>query len=484
MKFHCPKCRADYQIADERVAGRSVKIGCRQCGSIIRVSDAGVDEVTPGRGPPRPSRPPSAAPPGPIGARSFSPVPGRPPWAQPAKQSPPTAEQKAPLGRLAPGDSGGPVSPRPRLEPPGPVPDSPAVAGAVGPSDAVVAGSVAEAVDVLESGDVDWYVEVNGLPVGPVPMTVLHARAEAGMITPDSLAWREGLDGWQPLREFAELLAVVEEARASAGPGNRARPLSGVDAASVGRAPTPGALASVSSAETAGPAAQEPGPARAPRGAWFAVFAALLLGLALGFALFGGPAPTRTVFKYVERRSATKPASPPLPPGEQRDEVAQPDSTRQPSARRPLEAGRKARARADGLEQPQSQSARLEQLRILDGPSSQAQGPSGPVNSPLPGKPLDPAQVQRTVARYSGSVKRGCWQPALGARDRDAPPTARVSVSLQVAPGGNVQSTSTSGDPRGYPGLASCIASRVRNWQFPHSGGPTTVNIPFVFAAQ
>ena len=33
-------------------------------------------------------------------------------------------------------------------------------------------------------------------------------------------------------------------------------------------------------------------------------------------------------------------------------------------------------------------------------------------------------------------------------------------------------------------GLAGCIASRVRGWQFPAAGGPTTVNVPFVFAAQ
>jgi hypothetical protein len=47
-----------------------------------------------------------------------------------------------------------------------------------------------------------------------------------------------------------------------------------------------------------------------------------------------------------------------------------------------------------------------------------------------------------------------------------------------------VQSVSTSGDPRGYPGLASCIAGRVRGWQFPATGGSSTAIVPFVFAAQ
>jgi hypothetical protein len=43
---------------------------------------------------------------------------------------------------------------------------------------------------------------------------------------------------------------------------------------------------------------------------------------------------------------------------------------------------------------------------------------------------------------------------------------------------------STNGDPRGYRGLANCIAGRVRGWQFPASGSGTTVNVPFVFVAQ
>ena len=40
------------------------------------------------------------------------------------------------------------------------------------------------------------------------------------------------------------------------------------------------------------------------------------------------------------------------------------------------------------------------------------------------------------------------------------------------------------GDPKGYRGLAQCISNRVRGWQFPPSGDTTTVNVPFVFAAQ
>jgi TonB family protein len=97
---------------------------------------------------------------------------------------------------------------------------------------------------------------------------------------------------------------------------------------------------------------------------------------------------------------------------------------------------------------------------------------------------LDSSQVQSTVSRYQSGVKRGCWQPALDSRDKSAPSSARVSVTITVSSSGAVKSVSTSGDPSGYRGLASCIQSRVSTWSFPASSGSTTVNVPFVFAAQ
>jgi TonB family protein len=114
-------------------------------------------------------------------------------------------------------------------------------------------------------------------------------------------------------------------------------------------------------------------------------------------------------------------------------------------------------------------------------------GPTGPGGNSGPssgGGQLESAQVQQVVSRYTPSVKRSCWQPALDTRDKDAGSSARVVVSIQVGASGSVQNASTSGDPRGYRGLASCILGRVRGWQFPASGGSTTVNVPFVFVAQ
>ena len=106
------------------------------------------------------------------------------------------------------------------------------------------------------------------------------------------------------------------------------------------------------------------------------------------------------------------------------------------------------------------------------------------LGSPPDSQYLNGEQLQATVARYSGSVKRACWQPALDSRERDAPTTARVNVTITVLPSGSVESATGGDDPRAYKGLSACVTARVRGWQFPPAGGTTTIHVPFVFAAQ
>jgi hypothetical protein len=59
-----------------------------------------------------------------------------------------------------------------------------------------------------------------------------------------------------------------------------------------------------------------------------------------------------------------------------------------------------------------------------------------------------------------------------------------VGVTITIAPSGNVDNVTTTGDPKGYPNLSHCIESKVRGWRFPRSSAPTTAQVPFVFAAQ
>jgi hypothetical protein len=117
------------------------------------------------------------------------------------------------------------------------------------------------------------------------------------------------------------------------------------------------------------------------------------------------------------------------------------------------------------------------------GPSS-TQGPDVTSAANLPGGQLDGNAIQRVVANFSSSVRRGCWDSALAARPPDAPSTARVGVTINIAASGSVDNVTTTGDPKGYPNLAHCIESKVRAWKFPRSSAPTTAQVPFVFAAQ
>jgi hypothetical protein len=99
------------------------------------------------------------------------------------------------------------------------------------------------------------------------------------------------------------------------------------------------------------------------------------------------------------------------------------------------------------------------------GPSSSDSGQSG--------QGLSPEQLQATVGQYRGSLTRSC-------RPLVTQGSAKVAATVTVGASGSVQSVSTSGGDE-VPGLASCVQSRIRNWSFPVSGGPSTFNVSFNF---
>ncbi|MCZ7680068.1 MAG: zinc-ribbon domain-containing protein [Sandaracinaceae bacterium] len=61
MKFLCPNCKAKYQISDEKIAGRTLKMDCRRCNHPIVIrGETAVDGAPGGAAPSRPS--PAAEP--------------------------------------------------------------------------------------------------------------------------------------------------------------------------------------------------------------------------------------------------------------------------------------------------------------------------------------------------------------------------------------------------------------------------------------
>jgi serine/threonine-protein kinase len=100
------------------------------------------------------------------------------------------------------------------------------------------------------------------------------------------------------------------------------------------------------------------------------------------------------------------------------------------------------------------------------------------------GDGLDQAAVQRTIRSNSPAVRDDCWQRAVSSRAPGAPGSARVNVTITVAPSGDVRSVDSAGVPAAYPQLAGCIEAKVSAWRFPSARGETVVNVPFVFVTE
>jgi hypothetical protein len=347
--------------------------------------------------------------------------------------------------------------------------------------------AVAAPVQTTAPAPEEWFVGINGVPVGPLKVVDLRAKATNRAISKESLVWREGFEEWKALGTFPELAQLIDEALAAGRSSDL--PAAGAVAAVAVPATSPyQAAASPSESQSADELAMLAGLSRRSGlsvAQIFAMVVAVGFGLTIGFVVFSSSQETKEIVKYVEVPSEQK--------GEQRqqDEDAggtaenEPAEGEEDQKKGAQKGGTKAAPRqTDTAKDPPAKGG----LKGLSGLSGLAAGPKGPSASNgsanTSGKQLDSSAVQSTVSRYTGSVKRSCWQPALDTRDKNAPTAARVGVTITVTASGQVQNVSTTGDPRGYRGLANCIGQRVRGWQFPASSGTTTVNVPFVFAAQ
>ena len=335
----------------------------------------------------------------------------------------------------------------------------------------------------------EWFVGINGVPVGPIRLSELRSEAASGAVSKESLVWRDGFEDWRPLKTYPELLAIVEEGVSSARasltpftpPAYEARDVTAKPVGTAANEPfaapaSPGAVTGSAVVTDDLSALVPPRRGTSPM-VWVAMIIAIALGLTLGFVLFGGqkPGETKIVEKIVEKEVRVQ------DPGQSaaNNVPGEPIAAQQPTKK----TGGPGKTTAATPSSEGKVNPGLTGLpRNVVGPGGPVvDGPSGTSNN---GAQLDGGQIQSTVARYTGAVKRRCWQPALDARAKDAPMTAKVTVTITVGGTGSVQNATTTGDPRGYSGLANCIASSVRSWTFPASGGQTIANVPFVFAGQ
>jgi predicted Zn finger-like uncharacterized protein len=553
MKFLCENCKAKYQIADDKVAGRTVRMKCRKCGHMIEV-EASVTETSVAAKMPTEDRPKVGASTGVSSSQGA---------VQAAASGTPAPRPVGPLPRAITGAVGmRPPAPAPLVRAPKADAAPESSTGLAGAFSKGLAGppredpsSVSAAMAVLSSSSSteEWYVGINGVPVGPVRLSELRRKASGGAVTEDSLVWREGFEEWVPLRTFPELLAMLKESASSGrtsltpAPHNVAPaprslgPPIGARSPSAGMRPSPtprptaGAtgrsnVVAISSRRATAekieglgdpafdeeinietdlaPQLQAPLPSfdagevlpaqevrhsriasriaesrRAHPALWIiAILVGVLVGMGVMILLLPN-ATTKPVAQGPVQPtvSAATPTPPSTPPGEGEGMTTiGPIEVQGAVATKGTGKGAKAAADPGGGTPAAPLGTSLTGLGGLVG------GPSGPSGGPAPanaGGQLATADLERVVQSHRAFVKRQCWDTALSARAPNSPSSARVAVTMTVGKDGNVQSANASGGD-GYPGLASCVQGQVRGWKFPASDGPTTLTIPFVFAAQ
>jgi predicted Zn finger-like uncharacterized protein len=191
MKFLCGNCKAKYQIADEKVSGRTLRMKCRRCGHDILIDGHAMASSVP------PAAPSPAALARKPGATSLVP-----------------AAQGRGDPRAVTAMAG--AAPRPgaqRSRPP----------SALGQDFRRHIAAPPEVPQRTAPYDL-WHVAIQDVPVGPMTRDELARKVEAGAVTGESLCWREGMDDWRPMSELPELAQVLRRAQGESSWSGRPPP--------------------------------------------------------------------------------------------------------------------------------------------------------------------------------------------------------------------------------------------------------------------
>jgi hypothetical protein len=241
----------------------------------------------------------------------------------------------------------------------------------------------------------------------------------------------------------------------------------------------------------AAPAQEQPRRGGIPIAGWFAIAAALGLGVAAGTVFSSKPPPPPTV-QIVTVSAVAPPAPVPTETA-----VARPDTSTVPTvaASSTATAGSKVAGvapKTTGAAPEKTAEPATPQIGAvpavggvpaIGGVGGPAPGPVGATAGGGGGEKLTGEQISAVVNGGRNALKRACWEPALAARPANGPSSARVVVNMMIGPDGRVQSANATGGD-GFPSLASCIGSRVRSWSFPQSQTTTQTAPAFNFVAQ
>ncbi|HUT78533.1 MAG TPA: AgmX/PglI C-terminal domain-containing protein [Polyangia bacterium] len=505
MKFVCGKCNAKYNLADERVAGKVLKIRCKTCGHIIEVSG------------PQPAAPRAAD------------------RARKAVADPGLADRFA-------------ESFSPHAD--GHAKRTPGLLQAVKRS--------AAQLEKDETQVATWFVAMDDKPVGPITARSVWRFQTSGKVTDDSLVWKEGMPDWVALRnckDLVGLLAKLElaesvaraEARPKPGEGApqapRAGLLAGPEAGAVpassplrgqrlGRIdedsaspPEPAAalapavldeiLSDMAPGERARPASVEQEffggaddggeeesriaslqqislPRVTGQNRWITLAAVGFLGVAiavLGVAVAtSGSTETRVITEVVEKVIEKekivyrdKPQVRTEAGKEANDESGKKASSTKGKSGQAAASGTGSK---DAETMDEKKKKLLEQMglsapsgdqKLVGGSDKTSGSDKGSGSSALTGD-----QIRKTYNSNKNSMQI-CYERSL--KQGEVPEDASVKADTRILVGGSgmVKTVTVTGQAAKYPTLKSCIEKAVKKWAFPASAGDSPVEIPTLF---
>jgi GYF domain 2/zinc-ribbon domain len=454
MKFLCRNCKAKYQIADEKVAGRTLRMTCQQCGEPIVV-----------------------------------------------RSQPRTAAGSRPVATMGGTGGGG---------------GGTAAQSALGADFQRQITGTTRDVPVQTSAD-EWHVAINDVPVGPMRREEVARKIAVNAVDRDSLAWREGMDDWQPIRHIPELAALVAMAPPAPAPVNAGTgrgvtvaqsvappppPPARLDMAPIGSrqvmsldeysAPLDGTAAAAMAVPVQQLAPEIAAPSKPPgwgpmfllvSGGAFILAAGALLGARV---LAPQPAPAPAAVVAPAPVEAPKPVAPAAPVEEPKPsnviELDMQAIDGQNSGARRSGAAAAQGGSANGTDKKKELTAeQKEMLARMGGGLDQAGLNLKSLDEAA--RPKAGGQGQLTAEQLNAVVLRGrknlqrCYETAL--RGSQSTETVRLDVNIEVSPNGNVTTVKSSG--KGLPGMDECITRTVKMWRFPSSGDVSEMRFPVVF---
>jgi len=178
MQFSCESCKAQLQIADEKVRGKRLIVRCKRCGAKIGISDPALGEAKQG------------AP------KRAAPTPSKP------EKKPVHSDSDTESTRAMDSDQLEQALRASKADDP-----SFAPRGA-----AAKRGSAARPAPASASADLaDWFAMLRGNQTGPMTRAELAAKIDLGEVGPRTYLWKDGMDAWQRAKDLPELAALFPQ---------------------------------------------------------------------------------------------------------------------------------------------------------------------------------------------------------------------------------------------------------------------------------